>query len=88
MRRRMTSMTVVLFLFGFAPSWNSSVLADVGVGDVIDRTNWQRIEGLVPEPLLNWMKLGDSIKIGEISYDPGTFLPPACLESLKTNVDR
>jgi hypothetical protein len=88
MRGRMTSITVVLFLFGVAPSLNSSVLADVAVGDVIDRTNWQRIEGLVPEPLLNWIKQGDSIKIGEISYDPGTFLPPACLESLKTNVDR
>jgi hypothetical protein len=62
--------------------------ADLSPGDVIDKTNWQRIEGLVPEPVLNWIKSGDSILLGELNYDPGEFLPPACLESLKTNVGK
>ncbi len=62
--------------------------ADLSPGDVIDRTNWQRIEGLVPEPVLNWIKGGDSIVIDEVNYDPAEFLPPACLESLKTNVGK
>ena len=62
--------------------------ADLSPGDVIDQSNWQRIEGLVPEPVLNWLKRGDSIKIDDIGYDPGEFLPPACVESLKTNVGR
>jgi len=62
--------------------------ADLSPGEVIDRTNWQKIEGLVPDPLLNWVKQGDSIKIGEINYDPGEFQPPACLETMKTNVGR
>jgi hypothetical protein len=74
-----------LWLFLSFPTQSA---ADLSPGEVIDRTNWQKIEGLVPEPLLNWLKKGDSIKIGEINYDPGEFLPPACLESLKTNDGR
>ena len=51
--------------------------ADVVPGDVIDKSNWQKIEGLVPEPVLNWIKQGDSIKIGELDYNPAEFYSPA-----------
>ena len=62
--------------------------ADVVPGDVIDKSNWQKIEGLVPEPLLNWIKQGDSIKIGELKYNPAEFSPPASLDSLTANVGK
>jgi hypothetical protein len=62
--------------------------ADVAPGDVIDKSNWQKIEGLVPEPLLNWIKQGDSIKIGELNYNPAEFYSHAIYKSLTENVGK
>ena len=62
--------------------------ADVVLGDVIDKSYWQKIEGLVPEPLLNWIKQGDSIKIGELNYSPAEFYSPAISQSLTENVGK
>jgi hypothetical protein len=62
--------------------------ADVVPGDVIDKSNWQKIEGLVPEPLLNWVKQGDSIKIGELDYNPAELYSPAISQSLAENVGK
>ena len=45
--------------------------ADVVPGDVIDKTNWQKVEGLLPESMLNYVKKGDlTMKIGKLEYDP------------------
>ena len=77
-------MVLSLLLLWRAPA----AMADVSPGDVIDKTNWQKAEGLVPEPLLNWIKKGDAIRIGALDYDPGEFLPPACRESLTANVGK
>jgi hypothetical protein len=45
--------------------------ADVQPGDVIDQTNWQKVEGLLPESMLNHVKKGDlPMKIGKLEYDP------------------
>lgn len=30
--------------------------ADVAPGDVIDKTNWEKAQGLLPEPVLDWVK--------------------------------
>ncbi|MEW6443649.1 MAG: hypothetical protein AB1640_22130 [bacterium] len=62
--------------------------AEVSPGNVIDRANWQKAEGLLPEPVLNWIKQGDVLQVGKLSYDPGEYLPPACLESLTTNIGK
>jgi hypothetical protein len=89
MRRRLAfASATVLSILWLGPMLSHAASAEWKAGEVIDRTNWQKIEGLVPEPLLNWIKTGDSIKIGELSYDSGEFLPPACLGSLKTNVGK
>ena len=77
-------MVLSLLLLWRAPA----AMADVSPGDVIDQTNWQKAEGLVPEPLLDWIKKGDAIRVGALDYDPGEFLPPACRKSLTANVGK
>jgi len=49
------------FLVLFVLTMGPAVFADVSPGDVIDKTNWQKAEGLLPEPVLNWVKKGDFI---------------------------
>jgi hypothetical protein len=66
-----------------------AVSADVTPGDVIDKTNWQKAEGLLPDPLLNWVRKGDFIlNIAELAYDPKEFITPAYKQSLEDNVGK
>jgi len=81
--RRTLAIALISFLALAYPA--STVRAAVQPGDVIDKSNWQKIEGLVPEPLLNWIKQGDSIKIGELKYNPAEFSPSFSLDSLTAN---
>ena len=67
-------VAVAIFTAGLpAPT----VWADVVPGDIIDKTNYQKIETLVPDFILNWIKEGDLIiKIGKLDFDPtNRFLP-------------
>ena len=49
----------------------SSALADVNVGDAIDSSNWQKVQGLLPEPVLEYLKKGwITMKIGKLNYEP------------------
>jgi hypothetical protein len=62
---------------------------DVSPGDVIDKSNWQKLEGLVPDPLLNWVKKGDwIIGIEELNYDPHAYQPDFALDGIKTNAGK
>jgi hypothetical protein len=64
----------------------SAVGAELAPGTVIDKTNWQEIEGLVPDPMLNWIKKGDgTMTIGELPYDPSAFMPPAGQTYMESN---
>ena len=83
---RMLAVTLISLWAFTLPGTTAS--ADVAPGDVIDKSNWQKIEGLVPEPLLNWIKQGDSIKIGELDYDLAEFYSPAIAQSLAENVGK
>ena len=58
--RRVKSGTGVLFLglWLFALQ-HAQVTADVTSGDVIDKTNWEKADGLVPDNVLDWLKRGD-----------------------------
>ena len=40
-----------------------SATAGVLVGDVVDKTNWEKAEGMVPEPVLTWVKKGDLAQV-------------------------
>ncbi len=64
----------------------SPAFAEVAVGTVIDKTNAEQAEGLVPDPVLNWVKKGDgSMTVGELPYDIDTFIPPAGLKYMESN---
>lgn len=64
-------------------------LSDVSPGDVIDKTNWQKLEGLVPDPVLDWVKKGDwVVGIDELNYDPLAYKPDFGLEAMQTNVGK
>ncbi len=77
----------LLVLLGLASP--PGVSADVSPGDVIDKTNWQKAEGLLPESVLNWVKNGDYIlNIGELTYDPEVYITDAYEESKKENIGK
>jgi hypothetical protein len=81
---------VLLTFFLLAPCLllllTSQGLCDVAPGDVIDATNWEKAEGLLPEPTLRYVKEGKlHLEIGEPDYDPAQQLPDFVLEAMKTN---
>lgn len=60
--------------------------ADVSVGDVLGKKEWEKAEGLLPDALLGWLKNGDfMMKVGELNYDPKEYRNPAALQSLEAN---
>jgi hypothetical protein len=78
----MTSLWLVLCLAPVA-------LCDVSAGDVIDKTNWQKLEGLVPDLILNWVKKGDWVlAIDELNYDPVAYFPDFALEARQANAGK
>lgn len=59
---------------------------EVVPGDVIDTTNWEKAEGLVPDELLGWIKKGEFVLgVGELEYRPADCLPPYALRALRDN---
>jgi len=68
------------------PLWASVASGDVSPGDVIDKTNAEEAQGLLPDPVLNWVKKGDgSLTVAELPYDPSTFIPPAGKKFMEAN---
>jgi len=68
---------------------SSSVSADVFPGEVLDETTWEKAEGLLPGPVLEWVKRGDfMLRLGELNYDPGAFLPEFASNALETNAGK
>ncbi len=62
---------------------------DVAPGDLIDGTNWDKIQGLLPEPTLRYVKEGKlHIRIDEPDYDPAEQLPDFVLEAMKMNIGK
>lgn len=81
---------VLLTFFLLAPClllfFTSQGFCDVAPGDVIDATNWEKAQGLLPEPTLRYVKEGKlQLEIGEPDYDPAQQLPDFVLEAMKTN---
>jgi hypothetical protein len=64
----------------------SPASADVSPGDVIDQTNWQKVQGLLPLPALDWVKKGEFVlRIGTLNYDPTAYWTEAVVKSRETN---
>jgi hypothetical protein len=65
------------------------VQADVQPGDVIDKSNFQKIEGMVPDYILEWVKSGElAMKIGKLTYDPKVFWSKEILDNWQANIQR
>lgn len=66
-----------------------AALADLAPGTVIDKTNAEQAEGLLPDPVLNWIKKGDgTMTVGELPYDMDAFMPPAGQKYMESNVGK
>jgi hypothetical protein len=66
-----------------------TALAEVAPGTVIDKTNAEEAQGLLPDPVLNWVKKGDgTMTVGELPYDPTAFMPPAGRKFMEANKGR
>ena len=68
---------------------SSAAFADVVPGETIDKTNWQKIQGLVPDYIVLWVKNGDmTMKIGKLNYDPSTYWDEESLKNWDSNAAR
>jgi len=84
--REFRILVLVIILFGFLPP---VARADVVPGDVINSGNYQKIDGLVPDYILDWVKKGELImKIGKLNCDPTGMWPPQVKENWKANTIR
>ncbi|MEW6440132.1 MAG: outer membrane lipoprotein-sorting protein [bacterium] len=60
--------------------------AEESSSQVIDRSNWHEVQGLLPEPVLKWVEKGDAVlDVSQLHFHPADFLPPACKESVALN---
>jgi hypothetical protein len=67
----------------------SQGLCDVSPGDVLDKTNWEKAEGLLPDELIGWIKKGDFVlEIGELNYKLRDYLPPHALRASRENIGK
>ncbi len=58
-------------------------------GEIIDKTNWEAIEGQVPDSMLGWIKKGDwKLPIKELSYDVNEYHAGFALEAFETNAGK
>ncbi len=84
-----TLAAATLALMSLAALVPDAAHADVAPGDVIDKSNWQKIEGLVPDFIALWVKEGDlSMKIAELTFDPSELWPADVKEHWESNQGR
>jgi hypothetical protein len=63
--------------------------ADEPSVEVVDKTNWKKAEGLVPEPLLEWIRDGAFLlPVGRLDFDPLAYWPSFVVASRKENVGK
>jgi hypothetical protein len=66
-----------------------TAFAEIAPGTVIDKTNAEEAQGLLPDPVLNWVKKGDgTLTVADLPYDPNTFMPPAGKKFMEANKGR
>ena len=67
----------------------SQGLCDVSPGDVLDKTNWEKAEGLLPDEIVSWIKKGDFvIQVGELDYKVRDYLPPHAQRASRENMGK
>ena len=87
--RRFSLQTVLVFAVCLVLLMTTQALSEVSPGDVLDKTNWEKAEGLVPDELLGWIKKGDFVlQVGELSYKACDYQPPYALQASTDNMGR
>ncbi len=81
-----TSASLLLVCLWSALCTGALASAEVLAGDVIDKTNWEKIEGMVPEPVLNYVKKGDlTIRVDDLAYDPAEHRLSSYTQTIESN---
>lgn len=71
-----------LLIFTFVPGIQAEEM-------IVDKANWQKVQGLVPDPVLEWLKKGDwMMKVGDLNFDPGQSIPSWAKESMTENIGK
>jgi hypothetical protein len=84
-----TILLGLLLMMAIIIGSKSIAIADVAVGDVIDKTNWQKVQGLLPEAMVEYVKKGYfTINVGKLNYDPSDILNDEYKETLKENAGK
>ena len=79
------SLMILILLACLTPNLS----ADETTPKIIDKTNWEKAEGLVPDCLLEWVKKGEMIlPLGELNYDTAEYFTPHTLESFTANIGK
>jgi hypothetical protein len=83
MKLRYFSILLTLFLF---VAMGPTAGADVSPGDVINNSNWQAVDGMIPDSVLNWVKEGKVVlNVGKLNYSPLEFLKSDLGDSYSNN---
>ena len=87
--KRAKPLTIFLVYVWFCMGHAVEAFAEVPPADVIDETNWEKIEGLVPDSVLDWVKTGDFVlDLDELNFKPLDYLPLFATEALEHNVGK
>ncbi len=85
-RRYPTLCSIGLLLLVAFPS---QALADVAPGDVLDQSNYEKAEGLLPASVLDWIKKGDLIaEVKELTFDSSDYFAPPAKKLFQENVGK
>jgi len=83
------SFWITVLLIGHLLGLNADLAADEPKLEIIDKTNWEKAEGLVPDCLLEWVKKGEmTLPVGEINYDTAEYFPSYAIKSFTANIGK
>jgi hypothetical protein len=87
--RGLRTVPACILLMGFLVVAVNAARAEVSPGDVIDKTNWEKVQGLLPDPVLEWVKKGDFILDIEVpNFELADCFPPFQIRAFETNVGK
>lgn len=83
-----TCFIAKVFLLAFFSVFSLLAAADakVSAGDMIDDSNWEKVEGLIPDKVLNWVKNGEwTLDIQQLTFNPSEMYTDEVKEATKAN---
>ncbi len=88
--KRVKPLIVSITILGVLVLASSDLKADDAVVEIIDKTNWERAEGLVPDCLLDWVKKGEWTLplMSEVRFNEVEFNVDYALESRTKNIGK